>query len=129
MANFTQDLQEFINAQVWAPGFIEFDAAPDFSGDENYIMIPVDDPGERSFMCSLDSGQAVIEFNGYARDRYTLYSKMVDLRVAIRYQVRGKLPNYDLWFVRCTGVSGFGTEEQNVYRYTFEMTTRWEVNP
>lgn len=126
MASFGQALHEWVNAQSWAPGVIQFDVQPLKPPYPYYTMVPIGDDGARLDMCASDEGQTIIQFNGYGTDRYELYEAMDALRANL-WQARNDIPDFRLWNVTVTGVTGYGTEEIRVYRYSLEMTNIWEV--
>jgi hypothetical protein len=74
--------------------------------------------------CANDSGQTVIEFNGYGTDKKLLFDAMDTLRKNI-LQARNALVNYELWYIKASGVVGYATEDVRIYRYSFDIETQW----
>jgi hypothetical protein len=126
MASFIQELHTWVNAQTWVPGVIQFNVSPLKPPYPYFTMVPVGDPGVPRNLCATDEGQTVVQFNGYSTDRYSLYEQMDELRKDILL-ARNNISNYSLWDIRTTGLAAFGTEDELIYRYLFELTAFWEA--
>jgi hypothetical protein len=118
------DFYTWTNAQVWIPGDIAFDVHPENPDDPYFSMTPVEDLGTGSFLCDDDSGQTVIELNGYGTDKKMLFDAMDTLRKNILL-ARNALTNYELWYIKASGVVGYATEDVRIYRYSFDVQTHW----
>lgn len=126
MASFVEELFTWVNAQTWKPGDIQFDVQPLKPPYPFFTMVPIGDAGVFNGMCATDAGQTVVQFNGYGTDRYTLYGQMDTFRKNL-WSVLNSIPGFHLWDVRITGITGYGTEDELVYRYSLEITNIWEV--
>ena len=124
--SYFKELYTWINAQVWAPDTIAFDVKSATQSVPYYNMLPSGDDGSEAGFCNTDSGQTVIQFNGYGYEKYALYDTMDTLRQNVK-KARNSLSTYTLWDVNCTGVIGFGTEDAHIYRFMFEMETHWTL--
>lgn len=125
--SFMNELFTFINAQPWIPGHIAFDVKPQSVDDPYFNMLAITDAGLTGEFCASDSGQTIVQFNGYGTSRYTLHDAMDQLRKDV-LKARNALPSYSLWHLRTTGVIGYGTEDVSVYRFTFELQCMWRIN-
>ena len=126
--SFMDDLYTWVNALATKPGDIAFDVHPENPSDPYFSMTPVSDEGTSSGLCSEDSGQTVVEFNGYGTDKKALFDAMDTFRKNV-LGARNKLPNYELWYIRASGVVGYATEDVRIYRYSFDTQTQWRVKP
>jgi hypothetical protein len=122
--SFMNDFYTWLNAQIWIPDNIAFDVHPDNPADPYFCMTPVQDAGTGGVLCANDSGQTVIEFNGYGTDKKLLFDAMDTLRKNI-LQARNALVNYELWYIKASGVVGYATEDVRIYRYSFDIETQW----
>lgn len=124
--SFFKEFYTYVNAQSWAPANIAFDVKPKTKDDPYYTMFVVSDPGITADMCANDSGQSIVQFDGYGTDKYSLNDIMDKLRKDV-LMVRNALPTYSLWQIKTTGVVGFATEDAGVYRFTFEAQCLWGI--
>lgn len=126
--SLAREFHTWLNAQSFIPGQVNFNVASEYTSEPYYVMVPVSDPMERTSLCKTDTGQALWRFDGFGIQRYDLYDIMDKLRKDIMAQARRVMGAYSVWFVESTGVTGYGTEDRRIYRYTFTLTLHWEDN-
>ena len=127
MASLSKELFDWISAQVWKPPTFKFNVG---RGTKTPLvtMIPLASEEEKNFLTSKRGGESTYQFDIYEGQIYVANERADELKEHLMYELRGSLPTYNVWSVRSSTVVGFRTERKTIFRYTFTITFRWDVD-
>ena len=128
MASIANEVFDWVNAQPWVPGQINFNVVRDDATLPWYGMTVAEADTVLMFLCNKEGGSATIEFVTYADERYGGYTIAETLRENIEKNIRGLLTTITVWNVGSTGTLSGDTPQGQIMSYTFEVTLAWEVN-
>jgi len=121
-----QEFHEWINAQSWVPGVINFNIARPDNADPWYVMTVSDAVNESVTLCSK-GGEVTVEIRAFGSERYNAYEELEALRKEIEDNLRYALPSYNVWKVITSGTVALGAVEESIIEYSCDIVISWEA--
>jgi len=124
--SIAQDFHQWINAQSWVPGVVNFNVSYPSGEDPWYVMNVTEQEHETLTFCQSDGGSSTVEITGYGSQRYDVFSELETLRENIQNNLRGVIGSSSVWRCLTTGTVSTGTVENQINEYSFEVEISWE---